>query len=297
MLGARLAGHLFRSGREVVAHHNSHSLPADIGRFGFRQGLAGDGSWRRAIADIAPDVIVNCVGLTDVDRCETERGRAQRLNSALAGDIAAVSREVGARFVQISTDHLWSGEQTMVGETEPPAPINVYAETKADGERQVREQDPSALIVRTNFFGPGRPWRPSFNDWLTERMTQGREVNAFADVYFSPIASDLLSASIVELVDIGAAGILHVAGSDRISKYDFAIRYAERMGLDSALIRAGSVRGANLTAPRPKDMSLDCSEAAKRLGRPMPSFADSLDALFGASHDAPAIPQQDASFG
>ena len=296
LLGVRLAGHLLRSGREVIAHHNRHPLPAGLDRFGFRWDLAADESWKQAIADLAPDVVVNCVGLTNVDQCETERDRAERLNSTLAGDIAAVSRSLGAHFVQISTDHLWTGEQAMVDETVPPDPINVYAETKAGGEREVQEADPDALIVRTNFFGPSLSWRQSFNAWLYEQLTQGHSVNAFTDVHFSPIASDLLSALIVELVDVGATGILHVAGSDRISKYDFAVRYAERAGFDTGLVRAGSVRNANLTAPRPKDMSLDCSKAAKRLGRPLPSFEDSLDALLGATQDAPTIPQRDTSF-
>lgn len=235
--------------------------------------------WRRRLRDEAPDVVVNCTGLTNVDQCEREPDRAALLNTVVARRLAEASSAAGARFIQISTDHLWNGTQPMTPETVSPAPINAYARTKADGEAAVQDADPNALIVRTNFFGPSLPWRLSFNDWLQSELTQGNRVTAFSDVFFTPVASDLLSDMIIDLNHRAATGIFHLAGSDRISKAEFALRYAKRAGLDDSLIERGSIRDVDLYAPRPSDMSLDCSKAARILGHPMPSLDESLDAL------------------
>ncbi len=277
LLGVRLASYLHTLGREVVALHWKHPLPGNLAPFGFQTDLLdGDDACRRVICGIAPDVVINCAGLTNVDQCESEPDQAALLNTSLAGRIAEASSKQGCRFVQISTDHLWDGTHPLVAEDVPPRPINVYARTKAAGEVAVRQAHPQSLVVRTNFFGPSLPWRKSFHDWLTEQLSEGRAVNAFSDVFFTPVASDLLSAMIVELVDRSVSGVLHLAGGNRISKYDFALRWAERLGLDRTLIHVGSVEDGNLAAPRPHDMSLDCSKAAAVLGRPMPSLHESL---------------------
>lgn len=280
LLGVRLGSCLLARGRHVTAHHWQHPLPPSLAPFGLAVDLLdGTDACQRAVEAAAPDVVVNCVGLTNVDQCEREPARAALLNDTHAGRIAAAARAAGVRFVQISTDHLWDGTRSFVSEEVPPRPINVYAKTKAAGESAVARADPEALIVRTNFFGPGLPWRKSINDWLTEELTAGRAINAFSDVFFTPMASDLLSATITELVDRRVTGVLNVAGAERISKYDFALRWARHAGLNSALIRAGSVVDSALAAPRPRDMSLDCSKAAALLGRPMPSFRESLEAF------------------
>lgn len=277
LLGARLACHLQALGRTIVAVHWQHPLPENLAQFGLQTDLLdGDDACYRAIRDTAPDVVVNCVGFTNVDQCESDPDQAALLNTDLAGRIAQASNKQGCRFVQISTDHLWDGTRAMVAEDVSPRPINVYARTKAAGEVAVREADPQALVVRTSFFGPSLPWRKSFNDWLTEQLSEGRAVNAFSDIFFTPIASDLLSAMMVDLVDQGVSGVLNLAGRDRISKHHFALRWAQYAGLDASLIRVGSVKDSNLAAPRPLDMSLDCSKAASILGHPMPSLDESL---------------------
>lgn len=279
LLGVRLAGRLAERGYEVIAQHCRHALPPTLAVRSLSVDFTESDDWRQALQDEAPDVVVNCTGLTNVDQCEREPDRAALLNTVLAHRLAKASRAAGARFIQISTDHLWDGTQQMITETVTPKPINAYARTKADGETAVRDADPDALVIRTNFFGPSLPWRLSFNDWLKSELNQGNRVTAFSDVFFTPVASDLLSDMIIDLSGRAVTGTIHLAGSERVSKADFALRYAMRAGLDATLIERGSIRDVDLYAPRPSDMSLDCSKAAEILGHPMPSLDESLDAL------------------
>lgn len=277
MLGVRMAVHLLAREREVVAHHWTHPLPEALAPYGLRADLLdAQDACHRAVRQAEPDVVVNCVGLTNVDQCESEPEQAALLNERLAGRLAAAAHEHGCRFVQISTDHLSDGTCRFITEEAPPHPVNVYARTKLAGEVAVRDAYPRSLILRTNFFGPSLAWRKSFNDWLTERLSQGAVVNAFTDVFFTPVASNLLSAMVVELIDRDVSGVLNLAGRDRVSKYDFACQWAAHAGLDTALIHVGSVEESNLAAPRPHDMSLDCSKAEAILGRTMPSLQESL---------------------
>jgi len=280
LLGGRLASYLQARNHEVVALYWQHPLLGNLARFGLQVNLLdGKDACQRAISDIAPDVVINCAGLTNVDQCEDDPDQAVLLNSNLAGRLADASNRQGCFFVHISTDHLWDGRCRSVAEDMPLDPINVYAKTKAGGEVEVRKAHPQSLVLRTNFFGPSLPWRKSFSDWLTEELCAGRPINAFSDVFFTPIATDLLCARIVELVDKKVSGVLNLAGGERVSKYDFAMRWAERTGLDKSLIHAGLVKDRNLRAPRPGDMSLDCSKAEAILGRPMPSLDESFLAL------------------
>lgn len=284
LLGTRLVHQLQIAGHAIIAHHHSHTLAAHLLADQTTTSaitadlLGGSDACAKLIRKARPDVVVNCVGLTNVDQCENEPERATLTNATLALRLAEASAANGAKFIHISTDHLWRGDHAMVTEHTPLHPVNVYARSKAAGEKGVLAAMPRALILRTNFFGPGLSWRPTFNDWLSSQLAAGKPVNAFTDVFFTPIASDLLSQLIIELAPLPVHGVLHLAGGERLSKYDFAIRWARHSGRDESAVRESVLSASNLLAPRPLDMSLDCSRAAQILSRPLPSLSESLAA-------------------
>jgi dTDP-4-dehydrorhamnose reductase len=174
---------------------------------------------------------------------------------------------------------LWRGDKAMVDEDEPVDPINVYGLTKARAEQRVLEATPDALVVRTNFFCHGLPWRASLSDWAEQQLRSGTKFKAFTDTYFTPIEANLLSRLLFELIAKQAGGILHVAGRERLSKYDFVLHLAKRLSLDASSAEPGLIDDAHLKAIRPKDMSLSTQRITELLDRPMPSLNDSLEAL------------------
>jgi dTDP-4-dehydrorhamnose reductase len=169
----------------------------------------------------------------------------------------------------------------MVEENQPVRPVNAYARSKAKGERMVQAADPNALILRTNFFGRGRPWRLSLSDWYLERLHSGEKFFAFSDAHFTPIALPLLYEVVVDAASAGLDGIYHACGSERLSKYEFAVRLARWLGLPQDGIRPGNIADAGLTAPRPADMSLSTQKLSNALSRHLPTIANSLTAAFG----------------
>jgi dTDP-4-dehydrorhamnose reductase len=230
----------------------------------------------RLVARVRPDLVIHTVGMSSVDACENDPGRAQELNVDAAEVVARAARAAGARLVHVSTDHLFDGERARRREDEPLAPLNVYAKTKAEAEAVVLREHAQALVVRTNFYGWGTSVRVSFSDWILRALRSGEPLTMFTDVFFSPLVVDDLADALFDLVERGATGIVNVAAEERLSKYEFALRTAEAFGLPAGKVYAASVERASLRAPRPKDMSLDVARAAALLGRRLPTARDGL---------------------
>ena len=80
------------------------------------------------------------------------------------------------QHVHISTDHLSNGNLSMTGEYDIPNPLNNYALTKYKAEKIVLSINPQALVIRTNFFGWGPPWRKSFSDTIIFHLRQQLDI-------------------------------------------------------------------------------------------------------------------------
>lgn len=216
---------------------------------------------------IKPDVVIHAAGLTSVEVCEKSPSDARNLNTALAGRVASACAEADIRLVHVSTDHLFAGNKPMSEESDPVQPLNVYGMTKAESETVVSRAYPPALIIRTNFYGWGLPYRRSFSDYILETLRRGEQVSLFHDVYYTPIFTETLVHVVHELLEKSATGILHVVGDERISKYEFGCSLAARFNLDSKLIIPTSIKDRKDLVTRPLDMSLSNGKVCNLLGR------------------------------
>jgi dTDP-4-dehydrorhamnose reductase len=213
------------------------------------------------------DLVIHTAGFTSIEECEARPDRAQHANVELARNVATACIQTGVTMVHISTDHLFSGNERQVGEGHPIAPQNVYGRTKAEAEQQVLATNPNALVVRTNFYGWGTRYRRSFSDTILGALRTGTEIRLFSDVFYSPILIEVLVRAVLDLVRLRACGIFHVAGDERLSKYEFGIRTAKAFELDPGLIRPGLIATQESLVRRPFDMSLSNEKVCKLLGR------------------------------
>lgn len=267
-----------RSRFHVAGCYHSHPVGIE-GVEAFRLDVADAAAVASALRQRRPDVVLHTAGLANVDACETRPALAARLNVEAAQHVARAARAAGARLIHISTDHLFSGEESMVSETEAPQPLNEYARTKLEAERVVAGHCPDALIVRTNFFGWGTPARQSFSDWILQSLAGGETLNMFTDVFYTPILINDLVEAALALLDKGATGIFNVAGSERLSKYEFGVQAARLYAYSDDRIRPARAENFPFKARRPLDMSLSVAKAEAALGRPLPSVAESLRGL------------------
>ena len=280
LLGHFLVSHLMREGYDVVALANTHGLE---GVGDSVQVEKCDITHRQDLVDLlhrtSPDIVIHAAGVTNVDQCEFDPARARLMNTDVPSWISQWTMVRERRYVFISSDHVTGGKKALFSEIDPAAPVNMYAQSKADAEAAVSENDPFAQIIRTNFFGRGPSWRKSITDWLWEKAIVGETIPAFTDSYFSPLSASYLSKAIADLSQLSAKGIFHVGGSDRISKYDFALRFLEFFELDTKLVSPSLVREAHLAALRPMDMSMSVDKIEDTLGYKMPTLQQSFESI------------------
>ncbi|MDP3086753.1 MAG: NAD(P)-dependent oxidoreductase [Methylotenera sp.] len=221
----------------------------------------------RVFEVLQPKIVIHTAGLTNVEQCEAKPELAKHINVKLAANVAEACAKLHVSLVHISTDHLFSGATSLVDESYPLSPVNVYGKTKAEAECHVLEAYPEALVIRTNFYGWGTSYRRSFSDTVIQELRAGKELTLFNDVTYTPILAEAVAKSVHDLIDHKAAGIFHIVGDDRLSKHEFGLKLAQEFNLNSNLIKSGYITDRTSLIQRPNDMSLSNQKACKLLGR------------------------------
>lgn len=213
-------------------------------------------TWR----EFSPDLIVNAAAMSSMGACAKEPERAFAVNARCVEAFA----DFAGRFVQVSTDLVFDGRSAPYTPTSAPAPLSVYGESKRVAERLAAEL-PDAIVVRLPLlFGPSFDGRRG----ATDMLQPGRELTLFTNEFRTPIHAADASRG---LLDFAAArdrrGVVHVAGPERISRWEFAERFASVHGLDSS-----AWRPVVATDPeRPRDVSMISDWFARSLDE---AFAD-----------------------
>ena len=233
----------------------------------------------QALEALEPQLVIHAAGLTSIEQCEANPALAKYINVDLTKNLATVCAKLNIPMVYISTDHLFSGNESLVNEDFPVSPINVYAETKAEAETCVLDSDTKALIIRTNFYGWGTSYRQSFSDMVINHLRAGKKISLFKDIYYSPMLVEPLVYAVHELAHKKAKGIFNIVGDNRISKYDFGLMLAKEFNLDNSLIDEGKIIDKPSLVSRPYDMSLSNQKVSSYLGRKMGGLDEHISKL------------------
>lgn len=230
------------------------------------------------------DLLINCVGLTSVERCEADPIKANYLNVKIPSILANVCFQEKIRFLHISTDHLFKGTKSLRSESDIPNPINQYGVTKFRGEQEVQKNNPDSLIIRTNFFGLGPVYRPSFSDIIMKSLEKKEAINLFDDVFFTPIHVHELAEIVFNLLKRKEKGILNVVSNERISKYEFGLLIADQMGVTKHLILKTLISERKDLVTRPKDMSLSNHKIKTKLNFKVKSIENQLKSMINLAN-------------
>ena len=254
-LGSKLLELLLERGYDVVAVFHVRELGVEHPRL---VKVRGD----LAEVELPPaDLAIHAAAMTDVDKCEVERGACWRAN-------VLATRRVAKRAptIYISTDYVFPGDRGMYREDDVPAPVNYYGLTKLLGEEAVLAS--GGWVVRTSgVYGVGGG-KKSFPEAVVERLSRGEEVTAAADQRYSPTYSGLLAQAVAELLEIEERPqVLHVAGPP-LTRHQFAMAVADAFGLPKDLIKPVSAEQLKWAARRPRDSSLDTAAARRVLKTP-----------------------------
>ena len=279
LLGTALVSHA-AAAHEVVG--TSASPPSGVFQpLRFYQADIRDADAMQAVMnEVRPTAVLHTAAMTNVDACELDPELAYAVNVEGTKHVARAARDVGAKLIALSSDYVFSGERGPYDEEDPVGPISVYGRTKLGAEEAVRESGVDYCIARTSvLFGWYMGARVNFVTWLIDTLRAGREANIVTDQTNAPTLTDNAAEMLLALVEQDAQGVFHTAGGEWLSRYDFALRIAERFALDASLIRP--ILSADLQQParRPVHSGLRVTKVAQVTGvRPM-SVTEALDAL------------------
>jgi len=229
-----------------------------------------------AIEALCPDALIHCAAIANLDRAQNSPALAHKLNGEVPGFLAKAARRWDIPFVYISTDAVFDGGKRGYVETDAPHPLSVYAQTKLLGEERVQTANPDALIVRTVFYGWSRSGRRSLAEFFFSYLKAGQRIKGFTDTQFCPLYVEHLAEILLEVIAAGLGGIYHVVSPENLSKYEFAVRIAQKFGFDAELIEPAEMNETNPEAPRSKTLVLDPRKTQQALGHPLPSIDDGI---------------------
>jgi dTDP-4-dehydrorhamnose reductase len=219
-----------------------------------------------SITRIMPQVVVHTAAMTNVDRCETERDLARQTNVEATANVVEGCINTGAKLIFISTDYVFDGARGNYLENDQTNPVNFYGVTKLEAERIVAGGLSGSLVMRTSVLFGWHPRRLNFVTWVMEGLGKHGNLRVVKDHFNSPTFIDNLAHAVSNAIERDSEGILHVAGSERISRFDFALRIAKRFGLQEGLLMPVLMRDLKWNARRPADSSLRVGNAQEELG-------------------------------
>ncbi|MEQ9097319.1 MAG: SDR family oxidoreductase [Phycisphaerales bacterium] len=236
--------------------------------------LSAEGAVRDAVERMAPDAVIHCAANARTAECERDPQAAHRDNVTATVSLAEACRDVP--MVVCSTDLVFDGERPggMYAEGDETGPLNAYARSKLEMEHALREAGSHAVIARLPLlFGPPATsdGKGCFLSAWTEHLRSGRELVLFTDEWRTPLSARDAALGLLACLDRGAPGqIYHVAGDERVDRYDLGLRFAAHaagpLGFDALLMKPGVQADVPMPAPRARDVSLAIARARNDLG-------------------------------
>jgi dTDP-4-dehydrorhamnose reductase len=224
------------------------------------------------ILDTAPTLVINCLGLTDVEDCEMRPEANWMLNAAVPIRIAKLSKIENIKFIHISTDHFYSDMSTPRTETDHMTPINQYGYSKFFAEKSILSINPNALVLRTNFFGHSNNGRRSILDFALAAFLNDQVIYGFEDVVFSPVGIREISKFLTSQNAERATGILNFSSARPLSKYEFMLLVARTIGVSESKVLRSEISSSNLKVRRPSYLALDPGRLTNEFSHLLPTI-------------------------
>jgi dTDP-4-dehydrorhamnose reductase len=224
----------------------------------------------------SPQLVIHCAAITQVADADKDPALARRVNVDVTRLLAGLAAD--REFVFYSTDLVFDGRRGDYVETDAPNPLHLYGETKLAAEEIVLK-NPRHLVIRTSINGGvSRAGNRAFNEQLHRSMqSAGWGMTLFTDEFRSPIPAVETARATWELVSKGGAGLFHVAGAEKLSRFQIGELLVKRWPGLAGKFKAGSARDFP-GPPRALDTSLNIGKVQKVLSGPLPGLGEWLAA-------------------
>ena len=242
--------------------------------------ITDEAAVRRTIEELKPDVIIHCAAWTNVDGAEApeNREKVHQINAVGTENIARAAKAVDAKMVYISTDYVFDGQGTRPWEPDDKcyAPLNVYGQSKLDGELAVSRILEKYFIVRI-------AWVFGLNgkNFIKTMINVGKihdTVRVVNDQIGTPTYTLDLARLLVDMVETEKYGYYHATNEGGyISWYDFCCEFYKQYGLKTTVIPVTTAEYGLSVAARPSNSRLEKKKLVEAGFKPLPEWQDAVD--------------------
>jgi dTDP-4-dehydrorhamnose reductase len=240
-----------------------------------------------AISKAKPDIIVNAAAYTAVDRAEQEKELAFAVNAAAVGELASQAKAIDALLVHFSTDFVFDGEKAApYVETDTPNPLNVYGQSKLEGERAIASSGCRHVVFRTSWV-----YAPRGRNFMHAILAAAKikpELRVVDDQRGAPTSSDEIAGAVAQVLAKPdplkkAGGLYHLSAGGATTWHGFATAILEAKGIKTPVlaIRSDEYPAA---ARRPKNSLLDNGRLRSDFGIALADWREGLAAVLRAVH-------------
>jgi dTDP-4-dehydrorhamnose reductase len=223
----------------------------------------------------SPKAIFHCAALSRSPECEANPALAYKVNVEVTRVLCELAHDVPLVF--FSSDLVFDGRTGNYDESSPINPLSVYAETKVAAEKIVLSHS-QHFVIRTSLNGGGSPTGDrGFNEQMRNAWEAGETLRLFTDEFRCPIHAQATAHASWELLEKNQPGLYHVAGSERLSRWQIGELLATRWPQLNPKMVATTLKEYK-GAPRSPDTSLNCAKAQKLLSFRIPGLTNWLTA-------------------
>jgi dTDP-4-dehydrorhamnose reductase len=273
-LGHYLADSLAKAGYDAVGtvSHTSDSTTVAMD-------IANADEVKRVLDRVRPEIVIHGAAYTDVDGCEKDPERADRINNLGSRNVALAAKDIGARVIGVGTDFVFSGDGgAPYLEDAPTDPISVYGSSKLAGEEAILATDPAFAVARTSwvFGGAGKHFPRTVLTMVRDRGG----MSVVNDEASCPTFAGDLAQGLVKLLPHRPSGVLHLMNEGGVDRFSFAREIVRVAGGDPELVTPTTTEEFlakyPLPAKRPENSTMS-NVRAKALGVVLPTWQDAVD--------------------
>lgn len=239
------------------------------------------------VLELKPQVIINAVAYTAVDKAESETEQARLVNATSVGALAEAAARLGAALIHYSTDYVFDGKKgSPYVETDGTNPLNVYGQTKLEGEQAIRQVDCAGIILRTAWVYSNR--RDSFVGKVLQWAQGKSSIRIVEDQVSNPTWARMLAEATALLIARGGCdyvdcikshrGVYHLAGSGSASRREWAQEILNNRPQPAAPVEVLPALSSEFPTPaeRPLHSVLDCELFSQTFGLRLPHWDQAL---------------------
>lgn len=224
--------------------------------------LTDEEAIRGMMEQVQPEAVIHTAAISDANRCATDPEGSFAVNVSATRLLAKHCSRLGARMVFCSSDLVFRGDNAPYDEAATPNPVSTYGSHKQLAESAVLEAGDHIVARLPLMYGDNGPVSRNMLSAMVHAARDSRTITLFTDEFRTPAYGGDVADGLYQLLH-APAGIYHLGGPERLSRYDIGLQVARSFGFDEALLQPFRQADIPMAAARPPDVSLNSAKASQ----------------------------------